>query len=172
MTDIQEQTPAASATSGGKSAQGATAGPARAKRASLSTMLLPELQQLASGLGISTTKVKKSDLVAAIKAAQAGGNAPAAANANKAEAPPRRARSTSKAASEKTSTEKTATRPTGSDATPAGFSTQPVNGSERPDTQSDRDERRPDQNGGQRGNREQNRDREPNRRIADREAEP
>jgi transcription termination factor Rho len=36
-------------------------------------MLLPELQQLASGMGISTTKLKKSDLVAAIRAAQAAG---------------------------------------------------------------------------------------------------
>ncbi|HEY8827563.1 MAG TPA: hypothetical protein VIM17_07375, partial [Jatrophihabitantaceae bacterium] len=35
-------------------------------------MLLPELQQVASGLGLSTTKVKKSDLVAAIQAARAG----------------------------------------------------------------------------------------------------
>ena len=33
-------------------------------------MLLPELQQVASGLGISTTKKKKSDLVAAIQAAR------------------------------------------------------------------------------------------------------
>ncbi|HEY7008401.1 MAG TPA: Rho termination factor N-terminal domain-containing protein, partial [Jatrophihabitantaceae bacterium] len=68
MTDIQEQ---ASATA--DSASGGTAAPARAKRASLSTMLLPELQQLASGMGISTTKLKKSDLVAAIRAAQAAG---------------------------------------------------------------------------------------------------
>jgi transcription termination factor Rho len=37
-------------------------------------MLLPELQQIAGGLGISTTKMKKSDLVAAIQAARAGAN--------------------------------------------------------------------------------------------------
>ena len=66
MTDTQEQLPVAST-----STQDGAAAPQRAKRASLSTMLLPELQQLASGLGISTAKVKKSDLVAAIKAAQA-----------------------------------------------------------------------------------------------------
>ncbi|HVI35010.1 MAG TPA: transcription termination factor Rho, partial [Gaiellales bacterium] len=39
-------------------------------------MLLPELQQLASGMGISTSKMKKSDLVAAIQAAR-GNGAPA-----------------------------------------------------------------------------------------------
>jgi transcription termination factor Rho len=68
VTDTQEQ--ASAANSG---AQDGTAAPSRAKRASLSTMLLPELQQVASGMGINTTKLKKSDLVAAIKAAQSGG---------------------------------------------------------------------------------------------------
>jgi transcription termination factor Rho len=87
VTDTQEQLPAAS-----ESTRDGTAATQRAKRASLSTMLLPELQQLASGLGISTAKVKKSDLVAAIKAAQA---APAGAKAGDAAAkqsPPRRSR--------------------------------------------------------------------------------
>jgi transcription termination factor Rho len=41
-------------------------------------MLLPELQQLAGGMGISTAKMKKSDLIAAIQAAQAGASAPRA----------------------------------------------------------------------------------------------
>jgi transcription termination factor Rho len=51
-----------------------------ARGASLSAMLLPELQQVASSMGISTTKKKKSDLVAAIQAARASSNsAPAAA---------------------------------------------------------------------------------------------
>jgi transcription termination factor Rho len=45
-------------------------------------MLLPELQQLASGMGISTTKLKKSDLVAAIKAAQSGGSAKSTGSAS------------------------------------------------------------------------------------------
>jgi transcription termination factor Rho len=49
----------------------------RAKRrsGSLSSMLLPELQALASSMGIPTSKLRKSDLVAAIEAAQrsAGG---------------------------------------------------------------------------------------------------
>ena len=38
----------------------------RRKGASLASMLLPELQQLAASLGINTTKMRKSDLVAAI----------------------------------------------------------------------------------------------------------
>jgi transcription termination factor Rho len=91
VTDTQEQTLPAAAdqavrdnapAAGGDGAAGpprsaATgstekAGPDRpaAKRGSLSAMLLPELQQVASGLGISTTKKKKSDLVAAIQAAR------------------------------------------------------------------------------------------------------
>ncbi|HEY6934271.1 MAG TPA: Rho termination factor N-terminal domain-containing protein, partial [Marmoricola sp.] len=36
----------------------------------LSGMLLPELRQIAGGLGIKSTGMKKADLVAAIKAAQ------------------------------------------------------------------------------------------------------
>jgi transcription termination factor Rho len=71
VTDTQEQLPVAPAAAG-PAAQG-TAAPARARRASLNTMLLSELQQLAGGMGINTTKLKKSDLVAAIKAAQGGG---------------------------------------------------------------------------------------------------
>jgi transcription termination factor Rho len=75
VTDTHEQTlpvavepaPAAAA----PAADGA-AGRGRAKRGSLSSMLLPELQQVAAGLGIRTTKMKKSDLVAAIQAARAG----------------------------------------------------------------------------------------------------
>ena len=79
MTDTSEQTlpvaaePAAAAGAGTAGRSGATR-PA-AKKGSLSTMLLPELQQLAGGLGIDTTKKKKSDLVAAIQAARAGGPA-------------------------------------------------------------------------------------------------
>ena len=74
MTDISEQSPATEHTN----AAGTTATAARAKRASLNTMLLSELQQLAGGMGIATAKLKKSDLVAAIKAAQAGGSGSAA----------------------------------------------------------------------------------------------
>ncbi len=86
MTDTQQQTlpngadgaqngtPRSAATSG-RSGNGASR-PA-AKRGSLSAMLLPELQQLAKGLGINTTKKKKSDLVAAIQSARAANGAAA-----------------------------------------------------------------------------------------------
>ena len=53
-------------------ATGGTRRPA-AKRGSLSSKLLPELQQIAGGLGINTSKMKKSDLIAAIQAKQSGG---------------------------------------------------------------------------------------------------
>ncbi|MDQ6851912.1 MAG: transcription termination factor Rho [Actinomycetota bacterium] len=68
MTDIHEQAPNAAE----NSAPNGTATPSRARRGSLNSMLLPELQQLAGGMGISTSKVKKSDLIAAIQAARAG----------------------------------------------------------------------------------------------------
>jgi transcription termination factor Rho len=93
VTDTQEQTlpaaadqaardnaPAAAGDGSAPPARAGATGPTQrsastrpaAKRASLASMLLPELQQVASGLGLSTTKVKKSDLVAAIQAARAG----------------------------------------------------------------------------------------------------
>ena len=56
-----------------------------AKRGSLSAKLLPELQQIAGGLGINTSKMKKSDLIAAIQAKQGGG---APQNGSSAGAPP------------------------------------------------------------------------------------
>jgi transcription termination factor Rho len=55
-------------------------------------MLLPELKQVAGGLGLSTSKMKKSDLVAAIEAAQGSGKAAAAGGAQDAAAPARSAR--------------------------------------------------------------------------------
>jgi transcription termination factor Rho len=91
VTDIQDQTlpatagrdraPAADGDgASGQARSSATATPDEsassrpvAKRTgSLSAMLLPELQKVASGLGISTTKKKKSDLIAAIQAARSG----------------------------------------------------------------------------------------------------
>ena len=50
----------------------APAAPAR-KAGGLSSMLLPELKQVAGGLGIKATGMKKAELVAAIRAAQGGG---------------------------------------------------------------------------------------------------
>ncbi|MDT4950411.1 MAG: transcription termination factor Rho, partial [Pseudonocardiales bacterium] len=95
MTDTQEQTlPAATESSAqttgaenGAAGRASASRPA-AKRGSLSSMLLPELQQIAGGLGIRTTKMKKSDLVAAIQTARAGeSGANGAAKTAKAEAP-------------------------------------------------------------------------------------
>jgi transcription termination factor Rho len=79
VTDTYEQTPPAAVDQAERSAPAGDTNGSKAarpaKRGSLSSMLLPELQQLASGMGISTTKMKKSDLVAAIQAARAGGTA-------------------------------------------------------------------------------------------------
>ncbi|MFL6160303.1 MAG: transcription termination factor Rho, partial [Marmoricola sp.] len=55
---------------------GAKSGAKSAPKGGLASMLLPELKQVAGGLGIKATGMKKADLVAAIKAAQ-GGSAPA-----------------------------------------------------------------------------------------------
>jgi transcription termination factor Rho len=60
VTDTQEPT---QVTSGPGSQPVGT----RRKSGSLASMLLPELQQLAASLGINTTKMRKSDLVAAIQ---------------------------------------------------------------------------------------------------------
>jgi len=73
---------------------------ARRKPAGLNGMVLAELQQVASGLGISGTgKLRKGALIEAISAAQNGGSAPApssdarAERSERSERPPRTARS-------------------------------------------------------------------------------
>jgi transcription termination factor Rho len=138
VTDTQEQTlpivAEPSSDAGGRSANG-TADAAAGRRASaeapkkrggsLSSMLLPELQQVASGLGISTAKVKKSDLIAAIQAARAAANggaphaesrASAAADAAPvAEKPARRERATRARAAANTSTAPEAPAPSESE---------------------------------------------------------
>jgi len=60
VTDTQEPTQVTSGT-------GSQPVGTRRKSGSLASMLLPELQQLAASLGINTTKMRKSDLVAAIQ---------------------------------------------------------------------------------------------------------
>ncbi|MFE0577597.1 transcription termination factor Rho [Streptomyces sp. NPDC058874] len=84
-------------------AAGAAAAPAGRRRRTgtgLDGMVLAELQQVASGLGIrGTARMRKSQLIEVIKEAQAGGGAPkaaASAAADTAEAKPKR-RATSKA---------------------------------------------------------------------------
>ncbi|MGW7434907.1 transcription termination factor Rho [Streptomyces sp. NPDC054849] len=81
------------------SASAAGAAPKRRRTGTgLDGMVLAELQQVASGLGIrGTARMRKSQLIEVIKEAQAGSGAPkAAASADTAEAKPKR-RATSKA---------------------------------------------------------------------------
>jgi transcription termination factor Rho len=110
VTDISEQLPATgdSGTTAGRAAPAT-----RAKRGSLNTMLLSELQQLAGGMGIATAKLKKSDLIAAIKQAQAGGSAASpAAKAGTAARPARAARpSADRRPDEQTDIDATAQQP-------------------------------------------------------------
>ncbi|MGN6251478.1 MAG: transcription termination factor Rho [Marmoricola sp.] len=61
---------------------------APARKGGLSTKLLPELREIAGGLGLRTTGMKKADLVAAIRAAQGGGGRPAAAQQDEPTRPP------------------------------------------------------------------------------------
>ncbi len=66
MTETTETAPASGAAGG--------------RKGGLSAMLLPELKQLAGGLGIKATGMRKGDLVEAIKAAQGGGSGSGAKN--------------------------------------------------------------------------------------------
>ncbi|OKK20594.1 transcription termination factor Rho [Streptomyces sp. CB00455] len=100
-------------------AAGAAAATGRRRRTGtgLDGMVLAELQQVASGLGIrGTARMRKSQLIEVIKETQAGGSAPkaaSAAGAESAEAKPKR-RATSKArtgeAAAEAPAEKTATQ--------------------------------------------------------------
>jgi transcription termination factor Rho len=89
-----EETAAAPATDASAPASGA--GSRRRRGTGLEGMVLAELQQVASGLGIrGTARMRKSQLIEVIKEAQAGGGAPAA-KADATETKPKR-RATSKA---------------------------------------------------------------------------
>jgi transcription termination factor Rho len=95
VTETTEQTVSTAQQAANESAAGASAADSPAapkrnagKRGSLNSMLLPELQQLAGGLGINAGKMRKSDLIAAIESARANSNGAAAARAeSRAEAP-------------------------------------------------------------------------------------
>ncbi|MFJ5639821.1 transcription termination factor Rho [Streptomyces sp. NPDC093223] len=100
-----EETAAAPATDA--SAPAAGAGSRRRRGTGLEGMVLAELQQVASGLGIrGTARMRKSQLIEVIKEAQAGGGAPKAAE-SAAETKPKR-RATSKARTGDEGTEKKA----------------------------------------------------------------
>lgn len=96
-TDLMGVTADSSAAAPAASTGDASAAPARRRRGTgLDGMVLAELQQVASGLGIrGTARMRKSQLIEVIKEAQAGGGAPAK-SADAAEAKPKR-RATSKA---------------------------------------------------------------------------
>ncbi|AZP20432.1 transcription termination factor Rho [Streptomyces aquilus] len=90
-----EETAAAPATDASAPATGA--GSRRRRGTGLEGMVLAELQQVASGLGIrGTARMRKSQLIEVIKEAQAGGGAAPAAKADATETKPKR-RATSKA---------------------------------------------------------------------------
>ncbi|MEI5101547.1 transcription termination factor Rho [Streptomyces sp. PmtG] len=99
LMGVTADTPATDASAA--PATGASAGSRRRRGTGLEGMVLAELQQVASGLGIKgTARMRKSQLIEVIKEAQAAGGAPAksANGADAAEAPakPKR-RATSKA---------------------------------------------------------------------------
>jgi transcription termination factor Rho len=134
---------------------GDSARPAKRRSGSLSSMLLPELQELASSLGIATTKMRKSELVAAIQQARSGGSADAQptlggdapADSNSAPATPRRER-------------RSASRPSGSpakaesaeSAEPAAASTESETRAEAPAESRNERQGGQNQNGQRRGN--------------------
>ncbi|MFF4831773.1 transcription termination factor Rho [Streptomyces sp. NPDC001315] len=90
-----EETAAAPATDASAPATGA--GSRRRRGTGLDGMVLAELQQVASGLGIrGTARMRKSQLIEVIKEAQAGGGAPAKSAETATETKPKR-RATSKA---------------------------------------------------------------------------
>ena len=71
MTDTQDQLIVLPGTESGDSgANNAAQERAKRRSGSLSSMLLPELQALASSMGIATGKLRKSDLIAAIETAK------------------------------------------------------------------------------------------------------
>ncbi|MEU1120380.1 MULTISPECIES: transcription termination factor Rho [unclassified Streptomyces] len=98
LMGVTADTPATDASAA--PATGASAGSRRRRGTGLEGMVLAELQQVASGLGIKGTgRMRKSQLIEVIKEAQAGGGAPAKsapASGDTAESKPKR-RATSKA---------------------------------------------------------------------------
>ncbi|WP_447040017.1 transcription termination factor Rho [Streptomyces sp. DSM 118878] len=109
LMGVTADTPATDASAA--PATGASAGSRRRRGTGLDGMVLAELQQVASGLGIKGTgRMRKSQLIEVIKEAQAGGGAPAKSAAPAAEAgetkPKRRA--TSKTRTDEDAAESTA----------------------------------------------------------------
>lgn len=103
-TDLMGVTADKSVDTSAPAAGAATGTTSRRRRSGtgLEGMVLAELQQVASGLGIrGTARMRKSQLIEVIKEAQAAGGTPAAKSAETAEAKPKR-RATSRTAAAKT----------------------------------------------------------------------
>jgi len=82
VTDTQDRLDVLPASADSAGATSAAKERAKRRSGSLSTMLLPELQALAGSLGLSTTKVRKSDLIAAIESVQRSAPASRSAGAS------------------------------------------------------------------------------------------
>ncbi|MFI9647407.1 transcription termination factor Rho [Streptomyces sp. NPDC052040] len=105
-----EETAAAPATDASAPASGA--GSRRRRGTGLEGMVLAELQQVASGLGIrGTARMRKSQLIEVIKEAQAGGGAPAKAEAAAETKPKRRATSRTRTGDEGAAADQKADKP-------------------------------------------------------------
>ncbi|GGR67250.1 hypothetical protein GCM10010252_01200 [Streptomyces aureoverticillatus] len=117
LMGVTADTPATDASAA--PATGASAGSRRRRGTGLEGMVLAELQQVASGLGIKgTARMRKSQLIEVIKEAQAAGGAPAksapAAASGEAETKPKR-RATSKARTGEAADKAAAAKPAKSD---------------------------------------------------------
>jgi len=100
VTEIQDQQDVLSsaATDGGTAAPTESVERAKRRSGSLSSMLLPELQSLATSLGIQPSKLRKSELIAAIETVRSGGSSGGKSTAEPAAAAPRERRRASRAA--------------------------------------------------------------------------
>ncbi|MCX4971394.1 transcription termination factor Rho [Streptomyces sp. NBC_00620] len=106
-----EETAAAPATDA-SAAPASGAGSRRRRGTGLDGMVLAELQQVASGLGIrGTARMRKSQLIEVIKEAQAGGGAPAKADTATETKPKRRATSKARTGDEAVAAEAKAEKP-------------------------------------------------------------
>src|SRR4051794_28636295 len=136
------------------------------RKGGLNAMLLPELKQLAGGLGIKATGMRKGDLIEAIKAAQSGGQSGGQSGDQRSNqrSNQRRARSAPQADAES------------GGSTPESHQRSDQNGrNQRAGREQDRDQQdraaqnddqrggRDDRDGEQRGNRNRNDDRDANR---------
>jgi len=125
VTDTQDQLDVLSAPADSAGATPDSKERAKRRSGSLSSMLLPELQALAGSLGLSTGKMRKSDLVAAIETAQRAESSAAAAKAGASTRTtrPRRSASRAQGAAQPTLPDSAPTDSAPADSTPVADST-------------------------------------------------